>query len=68
MWNQRKPFMGMTLINPRHNKQYLGPSSINTVARQAFQVPSASLAVAPMFSHNMSHLRGAKPCGSCGGR
>ena len=21
-----------------------------------------------MFSHNMSHLRGAKPCGSCGGR
>lgn len=21
-----------------------------------------------MFSSNMSHLRGAKPCGSCGGR
>ena len=21
-----------------------------------------------MFNYNMSHLRGAKPCGSCGGR
>ena len=52
------------------NERYLAAPPIPTVAKQVSLslLPSVPMAVTPMFSHNMSHLRGAKACGSCGGR
>lgn len=79
MWSQRKPCMAMAMVDNkrkpadfRHsaNERYLAAPPIDTVAKQMSLplLPSAPMAATPMFSHNMSHLRGAKPCGSCGGR
>ena len=71
--------MGMAIVDNRKkseafrhsaNERYLAAPPIPAVAKQTSLplLSSAPVAATPMFSRNMSHLRGAKPCGSCGGR
>jgi hypothetical protein len=51
----------MTMVNVRAVKQL-------QIARLAPTPTTASPSVPSMFSYNMTHLRGAKQCGSCSGK
>ena len=51
----------MTMVNVRDVKQL-------QIARLAPTPTTASPSVPSMFSYNMTHLRGAKQCGSCSGK
>ena len=65
MWNQqKKPTMGMLLINERNLQHNLVMRGNNN---SAF-APATRNFQKSMFNYNMNHLRGLGSCGSCGGR
>ena len=73
MWIRRQPCMQMVMHDQRLKQPEIvdrsdEARSFSSPLPRATAQASPRLAHAPMFSHNMSHLRGAKPCGSCGGR
>jgi uncharacterized membrane protein len=55
----KQSYASMAYMNTQGGR---APLPVTAVARSGGSIAGA------MFSHNMSHLRGAKPCGSCGGR